>query len=64
MFKRYGVEAKRPGDERWTEWTQTDVEQEAEKHKQRAICAGFKARIVDRQKEASVDSKLQAKIFP
>lgn len=65
MYKRYGIEAKRPNrDEHWSEWTQTDEKTDAERHKQNAIDLGYKARIVDRWKEAQLARELQAKIFP
>lgn len=64
MYKRYGIEAKRVTDVVWSEWTQTDSKKEAEQHKQHALSLGFKARVIDRQKEAEIASKLQTKIFP
>lgn len=47
--KRYLIQAKRPTDEEWSEWTRVDDFDEAVKHARHAEEVGFCSRIIDKK---------------
>ena len=49
--KRFLIQAKRPTDKKWSEWTRVDDFEEAVKHSKRAEELGYCARILDKESD-------------
>ncbi len=47
--KRFVIQAKRPTDKEWSEWTRVDDYDEAAKHAKRAEELGYCSRIIDNE---------------